>query len=270
MFSNFCMKLERKMPPLPFTVPPILLLNLYKYVQHVSVALPPYSPASHLLITFLSFWAGMDLWASESPTVHKLHEQALQTLPHITAVTANVPPVWGEGRGKCIFPSIRVTDPEYHKASNYRVKQGCGSRFFRAQTTFAAWKHTIALRRVFHYWTGSSISPSMLQFAQRQADYEGIGATSVAATFIPSAFYFINWESKILVITQDCFIRISANNSALTKHTHKCFSFWMRHLKITFPVDLITVKSFHHLFQVIIVLTSFIQVVLCLPCPIHF
>lgn len=71
----------------------------------------------------------------------------------------------------------------------------------------------------------------MLQFAQRQADYEEIAATSVAATFIPSAFYFINWESKILVITQDCFIRISANNSALTKHTHKCFSFWMRHLK---------------------------------------
>ena len=45
----------------------------------------------------------------------------------------------------------------------------------------------------------------MLQFAQRQADYEEIAATSVAAAFMPSAFYFINWESKIQVITQDCF-----------------------------------------------------------------
>lgn len=30
----------------------------------------------------------------------------------------------------------------------------------------------------------------MLQFAQRQADYEEIAATSVSATFIPSAFLF--------------------------------------------------------------------------------
>lgn len=248
---------------------PILLLNLYKYVQHTSVALPTYSPATHLLIT-LSFWAGMELWASGYPTAQGLHEQAPQTQPHVTAVTANALAVWGEGRGKYIFLSIWVTDLEHYKAGNDRVKQDCKSRFFRAQTMFAAWKHTVALRRAFHYWTGSSISPSMLQFAQRQADYEEIAATSVAATFIPSAFYFINWESKILVITQDCFIRISANNLALTEHTHECFSFWMRHLKITLPVDLITVKIFHHLFQVITVLTSFIQVALCISFPSHF
>ena len=208
---------------------------------------------------FSFFWAGMELWASESPTVHRLHEQAPQTLSPVSVVRADALAVWGNGRGKCIFLSMRVTDLEYCKASNDRVKHHCERSFFRAQTTFAAWKHTVALRRVFHYWAGSSISPSMLQIAQRQADYEEIAATSVAATFIPSAFYFINCESKILVITQDSFRRISANNSALTRHTYKCFSFWIRHLKITFPVDLITVKSFHHLFQVITVLTSFIQ-----------
>lgn len=183
---------------------------------------------------------------------------------------ASAQAVWGEDRGKYTFLPTHVTDFEYDKASNGRVKQDCERRLFRDQTTFATWKHAVALRRVFCYWMGSSISPSMLQFAQRQADYEEIAGTSVVATFIPSAFYFINWESKILVIIQDCFIRISANKSSLTKHAHKCFSFWLRHLKMTFPVNLITVQSFHHLFQVIILLTSFIQAVLCLPCPSYF
>lgn len=130
MFSNFCMNLERKMTPLPFTVPPILLLNLYKYVQHVSVALSTYSPASHLLSTFSSFQAVMEQWSPESPTAHGLHEPAPQTLPHVTVMTANAPAVWGEGRGKRIFLSIWVTDLGFCKVSSDGVKQDCESRFF--------------------------------------------------------------------------------------------------------------------------------------------
>lgn len=220
------------------------------YVQHASMSLFLYSPASHLCITFLSFGQG-DLWASESPTACRLKRAGFSdTASHTCHNSQCIGCLFGvkAGGNACFFPckSQTLSSVEAAMTGLNKIVQAGFS---------AAWTYVCSLK----VYCSFEESPSLLDRIQhltiyvtvcsRQADNEEIAATSVAAPFISSAFYFINWESKILVIA--CFQRICENNSALTKLPHKCFSFWMRHLKITFTVDLITVKSFHNLFQVI-------------------